>query len=455
MKHRTLILLVIVILATALLSSGATQARPAGQGQPQGLTIGAPPLFSYQGLLLDSTGSPVPNGTYTLTLALYDLPGGGTPLWSETQGVPVEGGLFNVTLGILTPIDPGIVDGRPLWLGVALQGEAEMMPRQNLVSVPYALNASDTRGANLHPVSVSAVTMVGTALSGSAPITGVLGVATSAAGQTYGVYGRSDSTAGTGVYGNATAASDLNYGVYGKTASTAGQGVHGAATATTGDTIGVFGAAQSTDGIGVCGSGGTGVYGVGEIGVYGSTYETDGWAGYFATSLGNGMYVSTPGANTGLTVAGGSKNAVVATAGGARLLYSEESSQVWFSDYGFGQLQDGTAVVTIDPVFAQTVNLDEPYHVFLTPRGQEFVLLLVTATDKASFTVQGVTPDGRPANCTFDYRLVALRLGYEQDRLERAPWADDDPNLYPEKCAAWDAQHPWAQPPAVLPGGAP
>jgi hypothetical protein len=39
--------------------------------------------------------------------------------------------------------------------------------------------------------------------------------------------------------------------------------------------------------------------------------------------------------------------------------------------------------------------------------------------------------EGEP-NVEFSYRIVAKRLGYEDDRLERAPWADTDPNLYPE-----------------------
>jgi len=535
MKQRSLILVVTLILATALLTSGATQARPATPGQALQPSGGAPPLFSYQGLLLDSAGNPVPNGVYTMTFSLYDSPMSGTPFWSETQPVPVEGGLFNATLGIFTPIDPVMVDGRPLWLGVTLAGEPEMVPRQNLVSVPYALNASDTRGANLHPLSVSAVTIAGTALYGSAPVTGVLGLASASTGWTYGVYGRADSsdgrgvlgyvgassgstfgvygyavstagtgvygnavsasgstygvsgrsgstagtgvygwasatsgqtyglyglsasTAGTGVYGEASAVGGSNYGVYGRSASTAGQGMHGVATATTGQTIGVFGAVQSPNGVGVYGSGGaSGVYGVAELfGVYGATYETSGWSGYFVTTFGNGVYISTPASQTGLNVAGGSKNAVVATADGARLLYSEESSQVWFSDYGFGELKDGTAVVTIDPLFAQTVNLEKPYHVFLTANSADIVILSVAVKGRTSFTVIGKTLDGRPADCAFDYRLVAVRLGYEKDRLERAPWADDDPNLYPERRAAWEARHPQVQPPASFPGGEP
>ena len=44
------------------------------------------------------------------------------------------------------------------------------------------------------------------------------------------------------------------------------------------------------------------------------------------------------------------------------------------------------------------------------------------------------------ADATFSYRLVARRLGYEGQPLERAPWADDDPNPYPEKRAEWEVQ---------------
>jgi hypothetical protein len=130
----------------------------------------------------------------------------------------------------------------------------------------------------------------------------------------------------------------------------------------------------------------------------------------------------------GLSVAGGSKNAVVRTADGSRLLYSEESSEVWFSDYGFGQLEDGVAVVPIDPVFAQTVNLAEPYHVFVQVYGVAEVY--VTNRTPTQFEVQLLAGD---AAAEFSYRLVAKRLGYEDARLERAPWADNDPNLYPEK----------------------
>jgi hypothetical protein len=46
------------------------------------------------------------------------------------------------------------------------------------------------------------------------------------------------------------------------------------------------------------------------------------------------------------------------------------------------------------------------------------VLLYVASKTATGFTVGGATLDGQPANCTFDYRVVAPRLGYEDVRTE-------------------------------------
>jgi hypothetical protein len=123
-----------------------------------------------------------------------------------------------------------------------------------------------------------------------------------------------------------------------------------------------------------------------------------------------------------LSVLGGSKQAVVNTAAGARSLYSEEASEVWFADYGFGKLNDGRARILIDPGFAQTVNLEVPYHVFLQPYGP--AQLHVEERTNLGFVVRSI--DGDP-NSEFGYRVVAKRRGFEAARLERAPWADNSP----------------------------
>lgn len=222
--------------------------------------------------------------------------------------------------------------------------------------------------------------------SASADARGVFGRATSTSGSglAIGVYGESDSPTGRGVHGYITSSTGENFGTTGSTYSTnqLASGVFGFSNQTTGAARGVTGRVRSSDGNGVIGflqpSSGAGngaavdggnlaTSGAGS-GIEGQNASPNGWSGNFG-SVGNGIVITTPSGKTGLVVNGGSKNASVPTSDGDRLLYSEESTEVWFSDYGFGQLQDGFALVKIDPIYAQTVNLAYPYHVFLQVYG--------------------------------------------------------------------------------------
>lgn len=261
-------------------------------------------------------------------------------------------------------------------------------------------------------------------------------------GQQTGVHGWSAN--GTGVLGSTTTGT----GVSGH--STDGHGVYGSSqnaiavvgvqqNYSTGDlsfwepggffggSNGVVGVSKRIGGYGLAGMN-QATSGANSNGVYGITSSPDGWAGYFYTYAGNGLYVSAPDGKVGLSVASGTKNAAVRTDEGSRLLYSEESTEVWFSDYGFGQLQDGLASIAIEPLYAQTVNLTEPYHVFVQVYGDAEVY--VANRTPSGFEIR--LRDGDPS-VEFSYRIVAKRLGYEEDRLAPAPWADSDPNLYPEK----------------------
>jgi hypothetical protein len=114
----------------------------------------------------------------------------------------------------------------------------------------------------------------------------------------------------------------------------------------------------------------------------------------------------------------GTKSASVTTADyGQRLLYAMESPEVWFEDFGTAQLENGASIVTFESIFAQTVDLKEDYHVYVTPICEEPVILYVTLKTTEGFTVKGVTIDNQPSNCSFDYRVVAKRLGFEDTRL--------------------------------------
>jgi len=92
--------------------------------------------INYQGRLTDSSGNPL-SGTYTMTFRIYEASLGGTALATDTHSVTVMDGLFSTTINLGT----SSFDGRALWLGITVQGEAsEMTPRQELRPVPYALS---------------------------------------------------------------------------------------------------------------------------------------------------------------------------------------------------------------------------------------------------------------------------------------------------------------------------
>jgi hypothetical protein len=121
---------------------------------------------------------------------------------------------------------------------------------------------------------------------------------------------------------------------------------------------------------------------------------------------------------------------VVATSQGARALHSEEATAVRFSDYGYGRLQNGRTVIRIDQLFAETVNLGEPYHVFTQLNHPECEGLAVVNQTPTSFEVIELR-QGR-SNAAFSYRIVAKRRGYEQNRLDHIAFFDADRNLFPE-----------------------
>jgi Collagen triple helix repeat (20 copies) len=111
-----------------------------------------PMALDEQGRLFDAIGNPVV-GTTAFVFTLYDAPAAGNVLWTETQGVTLDGGYFSARLGEVTPFPAGVFDGSKRYLGVAVNGDAEMTPRQAIVSVPYAL-VSDNATGDISPKTV-------------------------------------------------------------------------------------------------------------------------------------------------------------------------------------------------------------------------------------------------------------------------------------------------------------
>ena len=382
--------------------------------------------FSYQGRVTDASGNPL-DGVYSMQFQLYDAETEGAMLWdSGAQDVTVEDGLFSIKLAA----DRSVFNGQAVWLEVAVAGEA--LPRQEILPVPYALSLRP--GAEIISEGYPALHAESTHPSGR----GLRGYATATSGTNYGVVGASKSPDGYGGYFYNT---DNGIGAYGESPK---YGVYGKATGASGYTVGVKGYSQADVGRGVEGHsvleigvfGSSSGTGSSAIGVYGSSADDGscGVKGYNSSFSGNayGVYGETRSSagygvySKGNFGATGSKNAIVQTEDyGWRTLSAVESPEVWFEDFGQAQLAEGQATVTVDPIFAQAVNLAETYHVFLTPLGDTPVLLFVTQKTPTAFTVQGVTLDGQPSEGAFDYRIVAKRLGYEHLRLEPA----EDPNL--------------------------
>jgi hypothetical protein len=100
-----------------------------------------PEFMSYQGLLRDGVGDPVPDGAYHVTFQLYDVETGGSPLWIEIQTVFTVDGVFNAKLGKITPLT-SLDFLVPYWLGITVGGDPELTPRVELATVPYAGHAA-------------------------------------------------------------------------------------------------------------------------------------------------------------------------------------------------------------------------------------------------------------------------------------------------------------------------
>lgn len=146
----------IILVALLLLTQSVWGQNPAMPATSSTTTI------SYQGRLLDSSGLPVDDPGLGIVFRLYDTDIQGSPLWSEDHiSVPVQDGLFHVLLGSVNPIPVSLLtDTGTLWLGVQVGNDSEMLPREQIASVPYAIVASTVlnEGITTEKIADQAVT---------------------------------------------------------------------------------------------------------------------------------------------------------------------------------------------------------------------------------------------------------------------------------------------------------
>jgi hypothetical protein len=269
---------------------------------------------------------------------------------------------------------------------------------------------------------------------------GVVALADAASGKTTGVFASASSLTGTGALGFTVGESHTGQGLIGCCAV----GVWGDTNQTTGGAAGLAGTADDAQALFL------GNNSVNHLtawinnyentsefvpmfkvqGVFGSCYidtsgelDCDGPGPFAGSILGNSFYsagdlqVIKNAQISGDLFVTGTKSSVVPVDNGTRkvALYAVESPENWFEDYGGGKLEDGHVIITLEPVFQQTVNTNMEYRVFLTPKGDCEGLYITNETPQG-FEVREL--HGGHSSVEFDYRILAHRKGYENLRLQ-------------------------------------
>jgi hypothetical protein len=275
---------------------------------------------------------------------------------------------------------------------------------------------------------------------GTGPAIGTAGVSTAGTGvngsSTSGMGVSGSSTSGQGVRGLSTTAS----GVRGE--SVRGIGVDGVSTFNHG-VSGITQASRATATGNIAGVNGMSVldkFGVRGISLGSQVFRVGGviglvGAGVLAETLqGTALLARIPGGPRGTGLAGaflgevvvdgnftvftGAKSAAVRHPDGShRRLYSLESPESFFEDFGRTRLRRGKAAVRLDPDFAALVRRED-YYVFLTAEGPTQGLYVSRKTRNGfEVTEQG---EGK-GTLSFCYRIVARRKDIAGRRLEKVP----------------------------------
>jgi hypothetical protein len=198
MNKRIIIVTIICLAAllTLTVSLGMAQQESTGQSgqrpEAEQPTVKSE-FIPVQGRLTDASGSPL-NGSYIMDFRIYDVNSGGVALCVDPNNtVNVDNGLFNTYVDIY---GCGAFDGRQLYLGITVEGDPEMTPRQYIGNVPYAIS--------LRPGALISSTMSSNAIldiqNWGQTGRGLRSYAMSLTGENYGVVGASRSPAGFGGY---------------------------------------------------------------------------------------------------------------------------------------------------------------------------------------------------------------------------------------------------------------
>jgi hypothetical protein len=108
-------------------------------------TSAGPHLLNYQGQLTSQKNAPLSN-PITILFAIYDAPESSQPLWQEIKLITHSNGIFHTLLGSESPIPTNLFNDDNRYLEIRVENERALQPRQQIVSVAYAIQANNVTG---------------------------------------------------------------------------------------------------------------------------------------------------------------------------------------------------------------------------------------------------------------------------------------------------------------------
>lgn len=291
-------------------------------------------------------------------------------------------------------------------------------------SMFHSGNVSIGKNTNTYPLDVTSATRTINSVTTNATSSSILGTNSAASGSGsngHGVAGYTNQSNSFGVYGenyNANGFAITGYNLVGSGAG-GGTGIYGVTSQSAG--FGMFSRNLNTSGTGLISSGtnsianyltsgsggaftglGTGIYGysttagIGEAiysNQFGNITRVNYWSGFTQYKI--------IGAGTVSTIAKGLDDEKV-------VLHCTEAPEIYFEDYGQGQLLNGNAHIEIDPIIAKniTVNYKHPLRVYIQLE-DNCNGVFVTNKTGSSFDVKELASG--QSNAKFQYHIVGNR----------------------------------------------
>jgi len=179
-----------------------------------------PRMISWQAMVSDAGGARIPDGPCQITFSLYEEAFGGVPVYTENQTRNVVGGVVDGVIGSASGIPTTVPFDRQYFLGISINGGAELQPRTPLTPAPQAIHADHASTADVATTLSGGVVTSLNNRQGSINIVGAGGTTVNTSGSTITITSASVATPWT-ISGNTISYTNGNVGV--KTTSPASE----------------------------------------------------------------------------------------------------------------------------------------------------------------------------------------------------------------------------------------